>query len=110
MQQSRDKTPADNAPGDTARDADRIDESLVFVVPAGRTRHGARGHWRESEYARAAMLTIHRGVPPRDVNRTKLWRDVNAWLAKDDVFKATGIGEISRKTVVRELNKLHRQS
>ena len=52
------------------------------------------------------MLTIHRGVLPRDVDRTKLWRDVNDWLAKDNGFKATGIGEISRKTVVRVLLKL----
>jgi hypothetical protein len=121
MQQRRDKTPGQPEGGSHAGTepaanpqtgpALAIDEGLVFVVHAGKTRHPnrPRQHWRESEYAQVAMRMIHHGVPPRDVDRTKLWREVNAWLAKDSGFQATGIGEISRKTVVRELLKLQQQ-
>jgi hypothetical protein len=124
MRQRRDKALSDDAqPGPASRPpqlgqasfnavlSSLIDEGGVFVVRAGKTRHKdrPRQHWRESEYTQVAMLTIHRGVPPRDVDRTKLWRNVNAWLAKDPGFQATGIGEISRKTVARELEKLQRQ-
>jgi hypothetical protein len=118
MQQRRSKTDADEASepeprspqtGQALFGAIQIDEAGVFTISAGGTRHGPRGHWRESEYTQCAIQTIRRGIPSRDADRTKLWRDVNDWLAKDPDFKATGIGEIHRKTVVRVLLKLQRR-
>jgi hypothetical protein len=115
MRQRRDKTPDNNSQSVAVCGAVMQGEggtvAGAFVVRAGKTRHKGRPrqHWREAEYAQAAMQTIHRGVPPRDVDRTKLWRDVNTWLANDSGFLATGLGEISRKTVERELLKLQRQ-
>ncbi len=41
----------------------------AHVIEASRSPHKdkPRGHWRESQYAQVAMLTIHRGVPPPNV-------------------------------------------
>jgi hypothetical protein len=113
MQQSRDKNDSAPEPSDVpeklADTADKPDFADAFVVQAGKTRHGPRQNFRESEYTQVAIRSVCHGIPPRNIDRTTLWREVNDWLAKDAGFRATGIGEISRKTVERELLKLYRR-
>jgi len=82
-----------------------------FVVNAGKVpRVGKpREDFRKSEYLQVAIQTICRGVPPRDVDRTQLYEDVLAWLEQDAGFRATGMGNPTRRTFVRTLQKLWRR-
>jgi hypothetical protein len=85
---------------------DRVAAALgaAYAVRAGKTKHGPR-KWGRLEYAQAAIAALFPAVP-KNVNHSKLARDVNDWLAHDTEYRATGIGKLSRMTVVRALQKL----
>lgn len=76
----------------------------AFVVRPGRNRFEPhRTHWRELEYAQAAIGVLFSGAPPPHVNLRALTVKVNAWLAQQPEWRASGYGEISRMTVTRAL-------
>jgi hypothetical protein len=89
----------------SGKSADQV-ETLgnAFVIHPGKTKHGPR-KWGRLEYAQAAIAALFPAVP-KNVNHSKLARDVNDWLAHDTEYRATGIGKLSRMTVVRALQKL----
>jgi hypothetical protein len=80
-----------------------------FVVRAKKTKHGPRTYFRENEYAQAAIQSLYPKGTPRNVNHSRLTRDVNTWLNKNSNFPQSGIGEISRSTVLRVLKQLARE-
>ncbi len=82
----------------------------VFEIRAGKTKHGPRRHWREWEYAQFAIRMLYEPLPPKNIDRSKLTRDVNDWLRRSSDFQSTGLGPISRKTVLRVLEALLQKS
>jgi hypothetical protein len=80
-----------------------------MVIRAAKTKYGPRSIWRAWEYAQRAILTLHRGLPPRNVDRSKLTRDVNDWLMTNSDFRATGQPQISRNVILRVLDFLRRR-
>jgi hypothetical protein len=87
-----------------------IDENKIFVIRAGKTKHGPRGHWREWEYAQLAIQTLTGACPPKNIDRSKLTRDVNDWLDRNPEYRSTGLGAISRRVILRVLKDLLRRS
>jgi hypothetical protein len=91
-----------------------IDDSRIFVVPAGKTKHGPNPSWGKDEYALAAIGTLFNtgGVPDR-VGDLKLWDKVKKCLGHDKVYcdrfgrDKHGHGKISRQTVMRARDKFH---
>jgi len=78
----------------------------AFVVRPGKTRYGPRKHWKEIEYAQAAIGLICEGaLPPPNVDHSKLTRHVNRVLQDDPEYRASCIGEIDRMTVIRALER-----
>ena len=75
----------------------------VIVIRTGKTKHGPRGNWRELEFAQLAIQSLHGAPPPKHLDRSKLTRDVNAWLKNNPDWD---YGEISRPTVPRALKKV----
>jgi hypothetical protein len=115
MQQQRDKADA-IAPEIEPRNGGVAD---AFVVPGGAMAprvNRPRKDFGAVQFATVAMLTLYRGTPVRDLarlDRSKLTRDVNAWLAvwlaekqKVDPDFCPPFGSISRRTVGRALEKL----
>jgi hypothetical protein len=71
------------------------------VIRASRTKYGPRPNWGKREYAQVAIAALYSDGMPRNVNQSLLVRDVNAWLTRDPQYRATGLGSISRMTVLR---------
>jgi len=77
------------------------------LIKAGQTKHGPRQNWRASEYTQAAIAALYPlGGVPKNVDRSKLTKRVNKWLTEQPDWCATGLNEISRYTVIRELKRL----
>ena len=92
-----------------------VNERGIAVIRAGKTRHGPRGHWRQSEFAQLAIQSLYGALPPRHLNRNQLMRDVNEWLQNECIdYKSSGLGkkmsgeirEIPYRTIVRALRKV----
>ena len=102
-QSRRRRTPhrCGTASGDTAASA------YGYGIEAGKTKYGPRSEWGPAEFAQAAISALHpRGIP-RNVNHSKLTKDVNdEQLAHDPDFKQAGYHKVSRQTVIRALEKL----
>ena len=77
-----------------------------FRIRPGRTKHGLRERWRASEFAQLAIQELHGANPPAHIDVSRLTRDVNAQLKNNPDYRTTGLGEISRQTVLRALNKI----
>jgi hypothetical protein len=74
----------------------------AYAVRASKTRHGPHQSWGKYEYTQAALAVIYRGGDvPKNVDRSNLVARVNAVLADDPEYRATGRGRISRNTVLR---------
>jgi hypothetical protein len=102
---SRGKQHQDSASPSVAARFD-INEKNIAVIRPGGTRHGKRGHWRELEFAQLAIQSLHGARPDPNLNRSKLVRDVNDWLRKNTDYQSTGLGEISRSTILRALQNV----
>jgi hypothetical protein len=79
----------------------KVDDSRIFVVHGGRTKHGPRQHWREIEYAQVAMQTVFPEKRWRSANQKVLHWKINEWLREDPEYQKTGFGEVSLRTVLR---------
>lgn len=80
---------------------------MIFVVSGGKNKYGGvRKHWREFEYAQAAIGMLYPEGPPIGVNQKRLTREVNNFLAKDPQYRVAGFGEISLREVRRALEKI----
>jgi hypothetical protein len=74
-----------------------------------KTKYGLRRSRGKNEFAQDAIQEICGGNPSADISVTWLWRELNDRLAKDPVYRATGRGSISRRTVGRLLERMHRR-
>jgi len=84
-----------------------IDESRIAVVRHSNTKQGGpRKKWREIEFAQLAVQFLYGASPSKNIDHSKLTREVNDFLRDYPDYRATGLGEISRPTVVRALKKV----
>lgn len=79
-----------------------------YIVRPANTKYGPRStHWREQEYAQAAIGALFSGGPPPiHLNHSWLTARVNDWLAQVPRWRASGYGKegkVSRMTVIRAL-------
>jgi hypothetical protein len=88
----------------------KIDEDKIFEIHAGKSKHGPRKHWREWEYAQVAVQSLYGTHPPKNIDRSKLTRDVNDWLNRNTDYRSTGLGAISRNVILRVLKDLWKRS
>jgi hypothetical protein len=83
-----------------------VDDSRVFVVHGGKTKHGRPRRWRELEFAQAALWTLYPDGPPWGVPQKELYRQVNAHLAADPDYVRQGFGPISLRTVLTARDRM----
>jgi hypothetical protein len=79
-----------------------------YIVRPAKAKYGPRStHWREMEYAQAAIGALFSGGPsPVHLNHSRLTARVNDWLAQVPQWRASGYGtegKVSRMTVIRAL-------
>jgi hypothetical protein len=86
----------------------RGEGALLAVIRPKQTKHGPRRRWRENEFAQLGIQALYGGSPSEHIDVSKATRDVNAWLNNRPDYRATGLGEISRPTVLRALKALRR--
>jgi hypothetical protein len=71
-----------------------------------RHKHGYRHTFGRHEFAREAYLAkFPDGVPPH-LTKADVVREVNAFLACDPTYKETGLGRITRNTILRAVGLL----
>jgi hypothetical protein len=80
-----------------------IEDKGIAIIRPAKTRHGPRRRLRKLEFAQLAIQALYGVHPPRNINGSRLARDVNDWLRKDPSYRATGLGRISRLTILRAL-------
>jgi hypothetical protein len=83
----------------------------VYQIRAGKTKHGPRNHWREWEYVQYAIAVLYGAHLPKNIDRSELVKRVNDWLTKQNPdYRATGLGEVSRTTILRVLEMMQKPS
>jgi hypothetical protein len=78
----------------------------AYAIRAGRTKHGFRKEWGQFEYVQSAIANLHNGLPPKHLNHSKLFRDVERSLNSNPDYRAAGHRPLHRTTVLRVLTKM----
>ena len=106
---SRQQAPSTPDP-DSARaalsGAGKMPDVNAYVIRAAKSPYGPRPRWGPVEYAQGAIAALHPHGIPRNINVSALTRRVNDHLKQDPGYCGTGLGKVSRQTILRALELL----
>ena len=76
-------------------------------IHTAKHKHGFRRAWGRYEFAQLAFFIRfpEGGVPP-GISKADIVREVNAFLACDPAYKETGLGAITRNTILKAADLL----